>query len=193
MKKQTLVMALTAVLAGTTSLAAMADNTSAVANNWNQFNVHSLYVGGNIGYGHVESTSHAGNNDGKSGFGWNAHVGYNFTPMWGAELGYTQFPYHQGDIYGGDSNYATDVVGKVTLPLQNDYSLFAKGGLAYEHHTEGSNSESQYSGLALYAGAGISYQLHPNLALVGEVDTTALGGTNIPMMYMGSVGVNYNF
>ncbi len=186
MKKQTIALALAAVVAASVSTVAMADDTSAVANAWNQFNVNNLYVGGNVGYSTVAKTTDT------DGFGWNVHSGYNFTPMWAAEVGYNQAPNKTFDMFGDSGNYAIDVAGKLTLPLQlTNYSVFGKAGFAYENHYKStSNSDA---GVVGYFGAGVNYQLQQNIGLVAEVDTTAFGGASEPMMTFFSVGANYNF
>lgn len=188
MKKQKLSLLIaTALLASSVSTVAMADTFN--------FDSNRVYVGGNAGLGQVDADSEY-TNDGKNGFGWNVHSGYNFTPQLAAEFGYTEFPGNFG-ILNNDGNYAVSLVAKWTIPLQGLYGVFGKAGLAYENHGADvsvagvGNFVAHDDGLAAYFGVGVNYALKDNMTLVGEVDSTAFGGSNLPDMWLISVGLNY--
>lgn len=105
------------------------------------------------------------------GIGGRIFAGYQFTPYFAMEAGYTQFAktefsaerryasfsetnYKALDKYNGDvTQHAVDVVGKLTMPLQGGLGLYAKAGLAYitadryvnVQHTETSVSGNTHS------------------------------------------------
>lgn len=133
-----------------------------------------FYVGGQLGVGdtHLEANNLPGTPsvnamvNSFTNYGWNSwtkathsdsfglagriFAGYQFTPNWAAELGYTKFT--NADIHGsyvgngtssnpnitGGYSYrgvmqedAIDLVGKGILPLRDGFSLFGKLGVAY--------------------------------------------------------------
>jgi hypothetical protein len=217
MKKQVMTLAL-AVAAASLSSVAMADTAPAntmTANpaptassnangGWKNFSKTNLYVGGAIGPAWISSNDSDGGST--SGFGWNAHVGYNFGQFaptqlvnWSAEFGYNNFTTPLVGLFYKDSEYAFDFAGKASYTIVNNVSVFGKAGFAIEHSgwsqnlgVLGSVGDS-HTGLVGFFGVGGEYQFLPQWSATAEFDTTAFGGSNLPMMYMLGFGANYNF
>ncbi len=111
--------------------------------------------------------------------------GYQFTPTFAGELGYTQFGNTSKTTttaalsatnHVNIRTYAVDLVGKATLPLQNGLSLYGKAGAAYLNQqgksystatsagvTSTGNASTKASAVYPTVGAGISYDLNSNV------------------------------
>lgn len=159
MKKSLIAAALSACLAATPAMA-------------------ELYVGGGVG----KSDTDSGENS------WKVYGGYQFTPTWGVELGYTDL-----GKYRGAEVESWSLAGTATLPLADRWSLFGKLGLA-RNNAEFVGAEQKSSTLV---GVGVGYTLNQNLGLRLEYeDYGKLANTGVGTSHKGSnlgVSVKYSF
>ncbi len=127
--------------------------------------VNGPYVGGELGWGDTHqgnftspglvseiisgTTTILSGSSRDTGIAGRIFAGYQFTPNWAAEMGYTHFSnatansqYSQTGFFGlpGTQTYnqhgtvttqAVDLVAKGILPLQGGFSVYGKLGLAY--------------------------------------------------------------
>ena len=115
-----------------------------------------FYVGANIGQSKLK--------DGCSGCddkdtAWRFLGGYQLNSNFAAELGYTNL----GE-FGATKVNARELVGVGLFPLGNQFGIYGKLG---GHHSEVKGGGSE-SGNGLTYGAGLQYDLSPNLGLRGE-------------------------
>jgi len=129
-----------------------------------------------------------------SGLAGRLFGGYQFSPNWAAELGYTKFsnatadrvfsststttPLHPNiDSHSTIKTYAVDLVGKGILPLPHNFSLYGKLGVAYLSEIENQTGSTTISGVSSVAtfhnsehkiyptyGVGVSYDVTQNIA-----------------------------
>lgn len=115
-----------------------------------------FYVGANIGQSKLK--------DGCSGCddkdtAWRFLGGYQLNRNFAAEVGYTNL----GE-FGATKVNAWELVGVGLFPLGNQFGIYGKLG---GHHSEVKDGGSE-SGNGLTYGAGVQYDLSPNLGLRGE-------------------------
>lgn len=72
----------------------------------------------------------------KDSFVGRAFVGYDFTSMWGLELGYTYLfskaeIFHSGVRLASVRTQAIDLVGRMTAQLDDTFNIYAKAGIGY--------------------------------------------------------------
>lgn len=87
---------------------------------------------------------------------WKTFIGYQFTPRWGVEVGYTDL----GDYRGGsvDSSF---VAGSFTHAFGERWSILAKLGQTWNSpHAAGVNKNSDF-----YAAVGVGYNFNKHLGL----------------------------
>jgi OOP family OmpA-OmpF porin len=105
------------------------------------------YLGGDLGWGtthqsfskaNINSFTAAGNN----GLAGRIFAGFDVNQYFALESGYTKFSNSTPQVSANSQainrdikTYAVDILGKVTLPLQDSLSLFAKLGGAYLNET----------------------------------------------------------
>lgn len=136
------------------------------------------------------------------GFAARGYVGYDFNKYLGVEAGYTYLPKTTFDNADGDiKNYAVDLLGKISYPVNNAFSVFAKAGAGYLNQKYESVAGNQTNDKIVPAfGVGAAYQIMPNLAVDaswlrysgGNVDTSSSSDfvTNVDFA---SVGLSYKF
>ncbi|HEX8784921.1 MAG TPA: porin family protein [Telluria sp.] len=112
--------------------------------------------------------------------------GYEFTPNWGVEGGYTKF--HEKSGYNSNGSY---VAGKYTVPLGERFSGFAKLGLQHSERTDWSRQTDRDNGL--YGGLGLQYALDRNLAVTGEYERYGKDKTSGAKADVYTVGLKYGF
>jgi OOP family OmpA-OmpF porin len=112
--------------------------------------------------------------------------GYEFTPNWGVEAGYTRF--HDAAGYNSNSSYVT---GKYTVPLDDRFSAFAKLGLEHSERTNWSRRTDRDNGL--YGGLGVQYALNRNLALTAEYERYGKDKSFGAKADVYTVGLKYGF
>lgn len=136
---------------------------------------HGAYVEGNVGTLY-SSFSFFGENYTQFGsVGANANLGYHFNKYFAAEAGYTN--------YGANALNNIDVAARFSLPLTNDFSLFAKIGPAYVFK----NSDRT---LVPFAGIGASYSLTQQLDANVQVQSISDGFFSLGLL---SGGLTYHF
>lgn len=139
----------------------------------------------------------AGDDD---GFAARGYLGYDFNKFFGLEAGYTYLPKTTYDLGGDTKNYAVDLLAKLTYPVNNAFSVFAKAGAGYlNQKTEAVDGTSTTSDRIVPAfGVGVGYQIMPNLA----IDASWLrysGGNNdassnvVSNVDFASLGLSYKF
>ena len=112
--------------------------------------------------------------------------GYEFTPNWGVEAGYTKFDDAPG--YNSNGSY---VAGKYTVPLDERFSAFAKLGLEHSERTDWSRRTDRDNGL--YGGLGVQYTLNRNLALTAEYERYGKDKSSGAKADVYTVGLKYGF
>lgn len=162
-----------------------------------------FYVGGQVGYADTHySTGDISNVTSASitntGVAGRVFGGYEFTPNWAGELGYTQFSNTKFNNVNGTgvnshiSQYAVDLAGKGILPLDNGFALYGKLGGAYVK-ANGNNGIGTTTKINPEVGAGASYDLTPNVPVdISWTHIQKVGG-NIPNTDFFAAGIGYNF
>ena len=105
-----------------------------------------MYVGAGAGSARTDTSDAS----------WKAYAGYQFSPIWGLELGYTDL----GRNRGADAE-SWSLAGTATLPLNERWSLLAKLGAAENHvhfHDRGRHAD-------LLMGVGVGYAINKNVGL----------------------------
>jgi OOP family OmpA-OmpF porin len=112
--------------------------------------------------------------------------GYEFTPNWGVEAGYTQF--HEKSDYNSNGSY---IAGKYTVPIDERFSAFGKLGLQHSERTNWSRQTERDNGL--YGGIGVQYALNRNLALTAEYERYGKDKRSGAKADVYTVGLKYGF
>lgn len=124
-----------------------------------------MYLGGGVG----KSDTDRGHNS------WKLYGGYQFSPTWGVELGYTDL----GKYRGADVE-SWSLAGTLTVPLAERWTMLGKLGLA-RNNSDFTGAEKKSSTLA---GVGVGYALNQNLGLrleyedYGKLANTGVGTSN---------------
>jgi len=99
------------------------------------------YIGGKIGLGWLDSACATSANCEDDAIGAGIYTGYNFTERFGIELNSDYLGSYETNFNSQGVNYqydeiiiATSLSPKITIPLENNYSLLFKPGLAYIAH-----------------------------------------------------------
>ena len=161
------------------------------------------YVGGNIG--RAEQKAHIdGFSVKESTTAYKLYGGYNYTKNFGAEVGFVDL--REAEKSGNGARISSKpqslyVAATGTLPLDEQFALFAKVGVARNHvKLAGSGLGYNYSGsenrTAPFIGVGASYALNKNVSFVAEYENFGKvakdGKDNIKADFL-SVGVRYAF
>jgi opacity protein-like surface antigen len=102
-----------------------------------------------------------------TGFTGRGYIGYEFNRYIGVESGFIYLPDASIDGVDGDiSNYAIDVLGKISVPISSGFDIYAKAGIGY-FDSSGSGALSGFGGTNIGPafGVGAGYELRPNLAV----------------------------
>ena len=163
-----------------------------------------IYVEGNVGYGKVNAKQTPGTNSfSNTGFTWNGNLGYQFAKYFAIEAGYTSFS-NVKETAGSDTvtvtPYGVDLLAKGILPLNSQFSVFAKAGAMYLH------TVASVAGLSAYRynyvpefAVGTEYYVTQNIDVALEAVATlgvkAGSGNEVamPQTYAGYVGMGYKF
>ena len=177
-------------------------------------NSAGFYVNGNLGFGRYGLTSSdvnafnaAGFNVDRNSIAWSANVGYQFNPYIAVEAGYMQLPYARFTVPGATGHADIDtsaftVDAKGIYPINEQFDVFAKAGLAVETQSLSGSvgpvvTSNSHQVLPLF-GLGVDYNINQNWA-VGVQDVATLKRGNItstsyyPATYTALVGVTYKF
>ncbi len=147
-----------------------------------------LYIGGNVGQSKWKGGDFPGLDANR--VGGKVYLGYDFSPNFALESGYTRFGTFD---FTGDSlkanGYFVDAVGKI--PFTPQWSGLVRLGAFQGKLETGTASDS---GSSWKAGAGVEYKLTPNAAVRAEYERyrfNALGGN--PKADMLTAGFTYRF
>lgn len=117
---------------------------------------------------HWDNINFIGSSISDSGFAARAFIGYDFNQYFALENGYVYLPKATVDNFDASiSNYAIDLLGKISVPVTSGLRVYAKAGLGYLHSSENSNffNENTVSHFGPAFGVGAGYEIVPNLAL----------------------------
>lgn len=125
--------------------------------------------------------------------------GYQFNENFATELGYTYYGNTEFKNMNGTAGnngriqeYAYDLVVKPILPLQNNFNLYAKGGVAYiRAKTSGNLSHDENKTRPTY-GLGLCFDANNNVPVDLSWSRVQNSG-NIPNADLFAVGVAYRF
>ena len=174
------------------------------------------YIGLQAGWANLHQPTFFGNSQKGDGIAGTVFGGMQFNEFIGLELGYTKFsnmnisssghndlgiPYNNS---GNIKSYATDVVAKLTMPLQNGISLNGKLGGAYLYEqanirttpTIGTsfNQRKTEDKIMPAFGLGASYDINQNVT--GDISwlhIQAIGNTDLASTDFLGMGLTYHF
>lgn len=210
MSKKRLITALAAVSAlGLTSAAAFANSSNVNSNpdvyvgiqggygntHWNDANIPADFF-----YDPTEGATDL--NTGLSDFGFpgsravsfdhsgiagRIFAGYDFNQYFAVETGYTLFSKANmkvgGRKIGSVKTYGIDLLGKITVPVVDNFGVYAKAGPGYLHSTgssallgRGAIDTGSVDNIDLVYGFGAQYAFMPNL--VADVSFTRYNGNH---------------
>lgn len=167
------------------------------------------YVEGNVGQSRLHGKSYPGHSSDK-GFGWNANLGYKFSPFMAAEAGYAHYASsrvkdNNGVQVATDRHYSYIITSKGMLPLgTTGLELFAKVGVARTFSKLSVNNEQAASASNMtfktgrteatgaYLAAGFDYALSPNMN-VNVQWSRAKGNSNTGELELMAVGLTFLF
>jgi len=146
-----------------------------------------LNVGSNLYYLGVFSSENKTHGAGLRGYGWNAVVGYGFSPTFGLEGGWMQ-NYVNVD-HGTHHLNVPFVTTRFTVPLGDRFSFIAKLGLTAPSVPEATKTKKPFVILP-YTGIGLGYAMTQNLDVNVQYQGAVYG---IAGAGLASVGVTYHF
>ncbi|MGK5003372.1 porin [Janthinobacterium sp. LB2P70] len=163
-----------------------------------------IYIGGNVGRSELKLTVEGEGSGKENKTGYKAYAGYDFTPNFGAEAGYVNFGKVKDSDDGASASLKTSafyVAATGTLPLNAEFSLFAKAGVTQNRTKVSANagnfsvSGSKNKTAALF-GIGAAYNINKNLSAVAEYEnfgkTLSEDGAKLKADLL-SVGLRYKF
>ncbi len=124
-----------------------------------------MYLGGGVGEARTDTRETS----------WKAYGGFQLTPLWGVEVGYTDL-----GSYRGADVASWSLAGTGTVPLGERWSLLGKVGAAANHPKFA--GASNHTDLLL--GVGVGYGLTKNLGLrleyedFGKLSKTSTGNNS---------------
>lgn len=129
----------------------------------------------------------------RDNFAGGVFAGYQVTPWFAVETGYT----HLGnakldDVNGSYEAQGADIVGKFSYAITDSFDIFAKAGtFYYDWNAIGSGVENSDNGWAPTAGVGLEYYFNNNLSTRVEYQYyNDVGGVDI---HFGGVGLVYHW
>ncbi len=163
----------------------------------------NYYVGGNVGRAE-QKVDVDGLSFKEHKTAYKVYGGYNYTENFGVEVGFADL--REAEKTGNGARIASKpqslyVAAVGILPLEDQFALFGKVGVAYNHVKvsasvagfSGSGSDNQASP---YVSVGASYQLNKNVSFVAEYEYFGKiakdGDANIKANLV-SVGARYAF
>lgn len=163
-----------------------------------------IYAGANIGRAELKVSADQEVSRKDNDTGYKVYAGYDFTQNFGAEAGYVDFGKLSQNFDGMKSaikNHAFYVAATGTLPLNEQFSLFAKAGVAQNRAKltvsalNFSDSESHNKTSALF-GIGAAYHFDKKLSLVAEYENfgkvASEDGAKLKADLL-SIGLRYKF
>lgn len=165
--------------------------------------VPGFYVGAQLGdadnhYSNSNANVTSSNID-DTGIAGRIFGGYEFTPLWGLELGYIRFSNIKYSNINGTASSgeikqdAVDILGKRSFPFDNGVSLVAKAGMAVETARHDSNVGNDDNEVQPVFGIGVSYDIIPQIPVELSYMRYQDVGGNIPSSDFLALGVSYYF
>ncbi|MYM26989.1 outer membrane beta-barrel protein [Duganella sp. CY15W] len=161
------------------------------------------YVGGNIGRAEQKADI-ASYSVKESTTAYKVYGGYNYTKNFGAEVGFADLREAEKTINGArisSKPQSLYVAATGTLPLDDQFALFAKVGVARNHvkmdvSSKFGSANGSDNRTSPFIGVGASYALNKNISFVAEYENFGKvakdGSSNIKADFL-SVGVRYAF
>lgn len=129
--------------------------------------------------------------------------GYEFTPNWGIEAGYTYFNTRDrswGVFNGIDTSisvkgYSSYVAGKYTIPVTDRFAAYGKLGVSHSERKSSSNEWGSYTerDTGLYGGLGVQYKLNEHVSAIGEYERYGKDKQSGAKADVITVGLKYGF
>jgi OOP family OmpA-OmpF porin len=105
--------------------------------------------------------------------------GYEVDPIWGAEVGYTDFS--KSDFHyvqngapgsGNSDGYGVYIAGKGRYPLNDQFEAYGKLGIAYSHRSVSTTTAVKFDDhdTGIYAGVGVQWNVYPQWSLLAEYE-----------------------
>ncbi len=171
MKKVVVSLVSAAALATITAgMAAPTKSTVASSDNQSFFagKDAGVYVSGNIGYGYVNNKNILPRKN-RHGFAYSADLGYQFNPYLALELGYL----HVNSFKVANTHFSTaaiDLVAKGIYPINEQFNVFGKAGVARMEDDSSTTSnnvtvKTTYHKYVPVIGAGVSYNVNDNVSV----------------------------
>jgi len=193
----------------TTGMAAASSSMNADQSSSN--NAAGIFISGNLGYGTVNNSKSdinytyllgaQPNTLHNTGFAWNANIGYQFNKNVAIEGGYTHFGEQKATWTNiGSDNISLSGFGvdaKFIIPVNDQFSVFAKGGAIDMHQKNqaSGNLTGTVTGSAWTpeVGAGVAYNVTQNVALNLQDIYTLKTDYNKTVTPVGGVATNDQF
>ncbi len=165
--------------------------------------VRNWYVGGHIGESRTHDKRAPASSDSVTqiGPGWTVDLGYQFAEfrraLFAGELGYTQYANSNETTPGfnvaSTQHFSTYLAAVVQYPIVNNFNVLGKLGIAYSYAKKvfSVGTSASANAYSPYYGAGVSYNVTPNAALVLQW-ARARGNGSTGSTDLTSLGVTYN-
>ncbi|MBJ7312295.1 outer membrane beta-barrel protein [Rugamonas sp. CCM 8940] len=162
------------------------------------------FVGGNVGRSEQKLSIDGLGSIKDTGTGFKLNGGYQFNANYGVEVAYVNLgkaEVNAQGTYAKSEPQTVFVAATGTLPLNNEFSLFGKVGVA-QNHVKLSVRESGFSGsdsenrTTAVFGIGAAYHLNKNVSFVAEYENFGKIGNGDGASLKAdllSVGVRYSF
>jgi OOP family OmpA-OmpF porin len=162
------------------------------------------FVGGNVGRAEQKLAVDGAGSIKDTGTGFKLNGGYQFNANYGVEVAYVNLGKAEASgqgFYAKSEPQTLFVAATGTLPLNNEFSLFGKVGVAQSHVKVTARafgvteSESENRTTAVF-GIGAAYHLNKNVSFVAEYENfgkIANGDGGSLKADLLSVGVRYSF
>jgi OOP family OmpA-OmpF porin len=161
------------------------------------------YIGANVGRAE-QKVDVEGYNFKESTTAYKLYGGYNYTQNFGVEVGFADL--REAEKTGGGARVASEpksvyLAATGTLPLNEQFSLFGKVGVASTHvkvsaSAAGFSDSVSKNRTSPYIGIGASFALNKNVSFVAEYENFGKiakdGGDHIKADFV-SAGVRYAF
>ena len=161
-----------------------------------------LYAGVQAGWSNTNPPSEPGVSIDGKGAAFGLRAGYQFTPHFALEGGYTRFAKTKFSVPGFASatlNYNVfDLVGKGIYSFDNGFGLYGKAGVAYMKASANANvlgftGSAKDSATRPVAGLGVKYDFNQNVSADIGVTRIFKGGKLKQNANTVMVGLTYNF
>ncbi len=160
-----------------------------------QETVPGPYVGGNLGAARLKGDDRPGVPTDRSSTGGKIFAGYNFSPYFSMEGGYTdtgKFDSSAGNLSG--SGLFADAVGR--FPVGNNFSLLGRVGVLRGKLEDGrTGADLTDTNTTVKAGVGVEYELTRNHAVRGEWERYRFEASDSNKVHtdLYTVGYKYTF